>query len=190
MDPLKRSKKNLPYNGINWKEQVPFLHEKLASGTTIRKLGVHYGVTCQRIQQILQKHIPTWKKDYKFKRNQKTEAEFKAYKDKWGDKQDTDLYVMQRFKFSRKKTNASRIGYEWTINFGDLVWPTHCPILGLELDYFAETRQENSVSFDRIDSSSGYVTGNVLVLSWRANRIKNDGTAMEHRKIADFLDSL
>jgi hypothetical protein len=60
-------------------------------------------------------------------------------------------------------------------------------LLGIELDYFAERTQENSPSFDRVDSSKGYVKGNVIVCSWRANRIKNDGTAEEHRKIYEFL---
>jgi hypothetical protein len=27
------------------------------------------------------------------------------------------------------------------------------------------------------------------VMSWRANRIKNDGTSQEHQQIADFMRS-
>ena len=61
-------------------------------------------------------------------------------------------------------------------------------LLGIELDYFAEVRKEASASFDRVDNTKGYIPGNVLVISWRANRIKNDGTAQEHRQIADFID--
>jgi hypothetical protein len=92
-----------------------------------------------------------------------------------------------REKFRAKKANAIRVGIEFTIEFGELTFPTHCPILGIELDYFSEQRTENTVSFDKINPTTGYVSGNVVILSWRANRIKNDGTAEEHRKIADFL---
>jgi hypothetical protein len=57
----------------------------------------------------------------------------------------------------------------------------------MELDYFSDSRTENSVTFDRIDPSKDYISGNVVIISWRANRIKNDGTAEEHQKIADFI---
>ena len=92
-------------------------------------------------------------------------------------------------KFRNKKGN--KYGWEWTIEFGDLEFPSHCPVLGLELDYFTEGkgRLENSVSFDRVDPTKGYVKGNVIVMSWRANRIKNDGTFQEHQLIADFMRS-
>ena len=90
-------------------------------------------------------------------------------------------------KFRAKKYNAISAGIEWDIDFGDLEFPVTCPVLGIEIDYWADTRQENSVSFDRIDSTKGYVKGNVLIMSWRANRIKNDGTAEEHKKIYEFM---
>lgn len=67
--------------------------------------------------------------------------------------------------------------------------PTHCPILGIELDWSEKTmhgRYDSSPSLDKIIPERGYVEGNVAILSWRANRIKNDGTWEEHQKIADF----
>jgi hypothetical protein len=63
-----------------------------------------------------------------------------------------------------------------------------CPVFGLELDWFAEARKENSPSFDRVDPKLGYIKGNVQIISARANRIKNDGTAEEHRLIAAYMD--
>jgi hypothetical protein len=100
----------------------------------------------------------------------------------------SDLDRTQRARFTRKKQNSKQTGWEWLVKFHEINWPTHCPILGLEIDYFTEIRKENSASFDRIDNSKGYVKGNVHIISWRANRIKNDGTAEEHRKIADYLE--
>lgn len=100
------------------------------------------------------------------------------------------VYKMRRAKYNIKRANAKLAGYSWAVPFEELEWPDYCPILGIELDYFAETRQENSPSFDQISPSKGYVSGNVQIISWRANRIKNDGTAEEHRKIADYLDKV
>lgn len=145
-----------------------------------------YNVSRQRIKQVVAKYIPDWGTNYG--RVVRTQLKLKQWESKWGQKTNTDLYREQRYKFSRKKANATRVGYTWTVEFGEINWPTHCPILGIELDYFAESRQENSPSFDRLDNTKGYEPQNVLIVSWRANRIKNDGTALEHRKIAEFLE--
>jgi hypothetical protein len=93
-------------------------------------------------------------------------------------------------KFSRKKENSSRTNHEFTVTFDDIKWNTVCPILGIPLDYLCEGRTEGSVSFDRTDSSKGYVPGNVQIISWRANRIKNDGVLAEFEKIVTYLKNL
>ena len=100
------------------------------------------------------------------------------------------LYQSMRAKFRSKKANAKRLGYNFAVEFGDIEFPTHCPILGIQLNYFNEDGwMDNSPSFDRIDPKKDYIKGNVAVISMRANRIKNDGTAEEHQKIADFMRS-
>lgn len=38
-----------------------------------------------------------------------------------------------------------------------------------------------------MDNEKGYVPGNVVVMSYRANRLKNDGTAEEHEIIAAWM---
>lgn len=70
-------------------------------------------------------------------------------------------------------------------------FPTHCPVFGVELVYQAEGKRINaSASLDRIDSQRGYIQGNVWLISWRANQIKNDATAAELRAVADALDGV
>jgi len=50
-------------------------------------------------------------------------------------------------------------------------------------------RRDDSPSIDRLVPNAGYVPSNIIVMSDRANRIKNDGTAEEHRRIARFMDA-
>lgn len=145
-------------------------------------------ITKQRVDQILKKNDIN---PAKFLQEEKAKKWAEKMSSKWGSsyldpslRQDS-VYQQMREKFRTKKANTHK--HEWTIEFGELEFPTHCPLLGIELDYFAERTQENSVSFDRVDSSKGYVKGNVIVCSWRGNRIKNDGTAEEHKKIYEFL---
>lgn len=173
---------------IDWKKELPLIQSLGSIGWSMAKLARKYNVSRQRMKQVIQQHLPEWQNTYGAIVNQQVKAD--VFFTKWGQKEKTDLYQVQRLKFRSKKANALRTGYTWDIEFGDIMWPSQCPILGTELDYFAECAQENSPSFDRIDSNLGYVKGNVIIVSWRANRIKNNGTAEEHFKIATYLTQL
>lgn len=72
----------------------------------------------------------------------------------------------------------------------DIAIPDTCPILGIPLKRGKNKRHDGSPTLDRIDSNKGYVVGNIGVLSYRANWIKNDGTVEEHLKIADWMDAM
>jgi len=158
--------------------------EQLASGKSYSEVARQLGVSRQRVHQIAVKHDleKIWKE------HEPSQHAVRKYTFTLGP----DIYRECRLKFSRKRQNCSKTRHDFTIEFDEISWPTHCPVLGLELDYYGLTgrKEENSVSFDRIDSNKGYIPGNVQIISWRANRIKNDGTADEHRKIADFLDNM
>ena len=63
---------------------------------------------------------------------------------------------------------------------------THCPLLGLELSYANYTSNrtpDNYASLDKIDPSGGYVLGNVQIVSFRANTLKNSATLEELKMI-------
>lgn len=88
-----------------------------------------------------------------------------------------------RVMWSRTKARARKRGLEFTIAPTDIVVPDSCPIFGVPLE-IGSRLNSNSPSVDRIDSTVGYVPGNVWVISHRANAIKNSGTPEEHEKIA------
>jgi hypothetical protein len=179
----------MPFNTkINWEQEIPRIRELGELGIRMPALAERYGVSRQRIKQVLDKYIPNWSEKYGSAVHKKEKAD--ARYAKWGVREDSELYDAKRQKFRVKKANSINSGKEWTLEFGDLVWPTHCPILGIELDYFSEKRSDQSVSFDRIDSTKGYVKGNVQIISFRANRIKNDSTVEELHKIASYMMKL
>jgi len=96
-----------------------------------------------------------------------------------------------RYCFIRNaRVRALKRKIEFSITENDVVIPTHCPILGIELKrgYGIGGATWSLPSLDRIDSSKGYIPGNVAVISRKANIIKNNGTAYEHRLIADWMD--
>jgi hypothetical protein len=67
--------------------------------------------------------------------------------------------------------------------------PTHCPLLGIELTYTAETSVPNCASIDRVDSLKGYTQDNCKIISFKANRIKSNATLEEIEILARNLHS-
>lgn len=88
-------------------------------------------------------------------------------------------------KASRR--SALQRGLDHEIVAEDLLpLPSHCPVLGIELDYTLAKTSFNSPSIDRIDNSKGYTKDNIIVVSYRANMIKNCANVDELYKIWNF----
>lgn len=148
-----------------------FLNKKM----TYQEIGSLYGVTKQAVQLWVKKYNLT------FVRSEILVPKLISR---------SDLEKIQRIKFTRKKQNTKKHHIPFTIKFEDLVWPSECPILHIPIDYYAEIRNENSPSFDQKIPGLGYTKENTQIISWRANRIKNDGTWEEHRLISDYMKNL
>lgn len=95
---------------------------------------------------------------------------------------------------SNARFRGRKRGLEATITPTDLDWPTHCPVLGIELDYPERSGmrkrqgvQPNWPSLDRWDNAKGYIPGNVFVISFRANTLKNTGNIEEMLKVLAYL---
>lgn len=95
--------------------------------------------------------------------------------------------LYNRLKNSAKKRN---IPFSLTLTeLNSLTFPISCPILGIPLNT-NKIQSDNSYSIDRIDSSKGYEIDNIIVISWKANRLKNNATSEELNKISQFYQSL
>lgn len=90
------------------------------------------------------------------------------------------------------KSRAKKFGLPCDLTVEGLHWPTHCPILGLELDYNKTNPGERKIrtsvpTLDRRVNGLGYVLGNVFVISHRANRIKSDATVEELKAVLAYM---
>lgn len=87
------------------------------------------------------------------------------------------------------KARAKKAGIPFTVTVDDIVWVTHCPILGVELVYIKGDGKvrTSSATLDRRTNELGYVPGNVFVLSHRANRLKSDATILEIEAILRYM---
>lgn len=90
----------------------------------------------------------------------------------------------RRFIDSARVT-ACKSGVPFCITVDDIVIPKRCPALGFRL--VGSGFDNNAPSLDRLVPKLGYVPGNVRVISFRANRIKNNATPVELCQIAAWL---
>lgn len=85
------------------------------------------------------------------------------------------------------KARCKKNGIPFGLDLSDLVVPTHCPVFGLPLVRNGRVMADDNPSVDRIDPALGYVKGNVWVISWRANRLKNNAKLWELEALVGAL---
>ena len=90
--------------------------------------------------------------------------------------------------FKRSAKRAARHGIPFSISIDDIVIPKFCPILGIELEIANKSGGSmNSPSLDRLIPSSGYVKGNVWVISKLANTMKSSADEQQLRLFAKWI---
>ena len=88
----------------------------------------------------------------------------------------------------RAKARAAKKGIEFPITIEDILpLPEVCPVFGVRLSNSNGQQNPDGYSLDRIDNRVGYVRGNVAVISYRANRLKNDACADDLQAVLDWL---
>ena len=83
------------------------------------------------------------------------------------------------------RNRAKKRGLAFDLTLQDIIIPTHCPYLGIELSVFGNLQQ--SPSIDRIDNSKGYIVGNIEVISRQANIMKNVASIPELQRFAQAI---
>ncbi len=79
---------------------------------------------------------------------------------------------------ARKRAKDRNI--EFTIEETDIIIPATCPVLGIPIVRTIDKQAcSGSPSLDRIDSNKGYIKGNIRVISFRANTLKNNASVEE-----------
>ena len=97
--------------------------------------------------------------------------------------------TLQR-QFNTRKQSALRNGILFSIKFEDIEQPEYCPVLGIKLNYGWSgegLRDDAKATIDKLVPELGYVPGNVFVISWRANKLKNDMTIIELENILRYM---
>lgn len=132
-----------------------------------------------------------WREKNKDKLREYEKSDFRKQKSKeWRERKRAEDRF--RFVWYAAKRRAKTADVAFTISKQDIIdiFPSDgkCPMLGIQLQFNNKISQDNSPSLDRVIPELGYVAGNIQLISYRANRIKNDATLEELKMIVAFLD--
>jgi len=85
------------------------------------------------------------------------------------------------------RTRAKTKGLPFDLVLEDIVIPERCPVLGVEFRKEVVRNMRYCASLDRILPELGYIRGNVEVISFRANKLKNDATVEEIEAVLSYM---
>lgn len=111
-----------------------------------------------------------YSKNYKAENSEECKARDRKY---WGD-----LDPAVRL-FRQAGNRARRKNIPFNLELKDIIVPEKCPLLECNFVSGRKYAYPYTQSIDRIDNSKGYIKGNVQVLSFKANSMKNSSTQEE-----------
>lgn len=90
--------------------------------------------------------------------------------------------------FWQAKTRAKKAGIPFNIEISDIVIPEFCPVFPeIKLCLTNENTWFDSPSLDKLIPSLGYVKGNIRVISFKANAMKQDASWQEIQRLSEWL---
>lgn len=132
-------------------------------------------------------------KDYtkeSYYRNRESEIERCKLKQK-REREEKPIYCKLKTMVYRSRVRAKKKGIDHSISLEDVVYTERCPVLDIPLNWFSQKyAQDDSPSLDRVIPERGYIKGNVIIISNKANRIKQNATSEEILKVGSWLDAL
>jgi len=107
----------------------------------------------------------------------------------------TKQYFMARPFYSSLHAAKNRakdrgVPFDLTEEYLESIWTGVCPVFQVRLafpSHGGNKRTANKPSLDRLVPDKGYVPGNVIWISLRANQMKNDGNSEELFRVAEWL---
>ncbi len=162
------------------------------------KLGRHWraeaewrpgGHSCERCYRDASDKVRAWQKRQgeTFKEKQRVAGRAYYARNREASLRYTRERPLEVQMLARAKRRAKEQGVEFSLTLADVSIPAVCPVFGLPLKRGTWGKEDGSPSLDRLIPTLGYVKGNVTVISDKANRIKNAGTAAEHERVAAWM---
>ena len=79
-------------------------------------------------------------------------------------------------------------GLPFDLTRHDITVPKFCPVLGIELEKGKGRLHDASPTLDRLVPEKGYTKDNVVVVSYKANRMKSNATLSELKRLVAWME--
>ncbi len=134
-------------------------------------------------------HRTTYRKQYRTDNLEKEREYARTFHTKHKDRLNTcrrgDYHANPiKYMLYRAKERASKFNIPFNLEVCDVTMNDRCPVFNT---LFSIGDYDNSPSLDRIIPELGYIRGNIIVISSKANRIKNNATWEDIEKVALFF---
>ncbi len=92
-----------------------------------------------------------------------------------------------RVRACKARSRYRELPFDLTEDYIKEIWTGVCPVFNTQLDIQALKNSPKHAELDRVIPKLGYVKGNVVWLSQRANRIKHDAKLEELERLVEWL---
>ena len=91
----------------------------------------------------------------------------------------------EKYLLSRARSNARNRKLDFNLELEDIIIPEKCPYLNIPISVELSRKwTPNAASVDRIDSTKGYIKGNIQIISNKANSCKSNLTIEQLKEFA------
>jgi hypothetical protein len=109
----------------------------------------------------------------------------------WKEKNPKRQWAGTAFKSARTRAKTKGLPFNLTIDYLLGIVTDQCPVFNTQFKFSGNKfARDESPSLDRIDPAKGYVQGNVVVISNKANNIKSAYQSKDLYKVAQWLEQI
>lgn len=104
-----------------------------------------------------------------------------------GQLRDSKSVIRECLRSAKARAKALDLPFDLTVN--DVTLPEVCPVFGTKL-VWSDRIADDTPSLDRFVPEKGYVKDNVAFISYKANRIKSNGTVNDIERVVAWMRSV
>lgn len=115
--------------------------------------------------------------------------EVESRKNKMNGTESGDLFYVRKILLNTAKNRSKVKSLDFNLTLDDLVNVKNkvCPISGQSIIYKSGVDYKRSASLDRVDPNKGYISGNVNIISYEGNSLKNRNNLPSTIRIMKYI---